>query len=466
VYSTAAIAFVGAALLVGTIIPGLRLYWPHHRDPVSRTDLGVALMTGALVAFAILVLQLMIQVRTQHDEHTRAAQADRQGLLLLLGRSGDLSGLSLPGRDLTDAFLNYKTLRGANFADAQMHGALLQEATLTAANLAGAKLRGATLARADARYANFSGADLDGAELTGANLDDASFADGVDSFGRTHTNLRDADLSNAQARADFENANLTDARLVATRLGPANLRGADLTGADLHLADLRGADLRGANLLHARNLDKVKDISFAVYDSQTQFPLDFEWASVRPRCDKARCTLPVDRAVQQGYYPAEIAPLRAALTNATKDLTCLPGWWVEDQQSRVVAYSPHKRASFKIVTAPLGAMTPEDWAGTFSRARHVEIPGVGVAGGTAYAERFVAEETIETNGGEAKRTQPVVGVFFRDSQGRGFGAFATAAAPVFPLFKRDFVKLFRALGIQGDLFPQLQGDKIGCDTRR
>ena len=76
--STSLIVAVGVALLIGTIIPGVRLYWPQHSDPVSRTDLGIALMTGALIAFAILALQVLIQIRSQNDANARQTQADRQ----------------------------------------------------------------------------------------------------------------------------------------------------------------------------------------------------------------------------------------------------------------------------------------------------------------------------------------------------------------------------------------------------
>jgi hypothetical protein len=57
------IVVIAVILIIGTIIPGVRLYWPRRRDPVSRSGLGVALMGGALTAFAVLVLQLMIQYR-------------------------------------------------------------------------------------------------------------------------------------------------------------------------------------------------------------------------------------------------------------------------------------------------------------------------------------------------------------------------------------------------------------------
>ena len=73
--STSAILVVAAILLISTVIPGIRLFWPQRRDPVSRTDLGVALMTGALIAFAVLVLQILVEFRARKDAEARAAEA-------------------------------------------------------------------------------------------------------------------------------------------------------------------------------------------------------------------------------------------------------------------------------------------------------------------------------------------------------------------------------------------------------
>ena len=129
------IAVVGVLLLIGTIIPGVRLYWPKHDDPVSRSDLGVALMGGALIAFAVLGLQLMIQFRSEKDARERQQQADRAALLLVLGQSPNLSGLDLHEEDLAEAYLNGKTLRGADLTGADLTKARVQDTDLVAADL-------------------------------------------------------------------------------------------------------------------------------------------------------------------------------------------------------------------------------------------------------------------------------------------------------------------------------------------
>src|SRR5215204_1988787 len=107
-FSTAVIAVAGILLLIGTIIPGVRLWWPQHADPVSRSDLGVALMTGALIAFAVLGVQVLIQVRSQRDVNAREDQADRAAPFLQLGRSQNLSDLDRQGKDMSSAYLKEK----------------------------------------------------------------------------------------------------------------------------------------------------------------------------------------------------------------------------------------------------------------------------------------------------------------------------------------------------------------------
>ena len=107
-YSTAVIAVAGVLLLLGTILPGVRLWWPQHSDPVSRSDLGIALMTGALIAFAVLGVQLLIQIRSQRDANAREDQADRAALILQLGRASNLSDLDLQDQDLSTAYLKEK----------------------------------------------------------------------------------------------------------------------------------------------------------------------------------------------------------------------------------------------------------------------------------------------------------------------------------------------------------------------
>lgn len=455
-FSTEVIVLAGLLLLVGTTIPGVRLYWPRRTDPVSRSDLGVALMGGALIAFAVLVLQLMIQIRTEADARDRQEQAERQSLLLLLGRSPNLAGLDLSEEDLEGAYLNEKVLRGANLAKAKMEEASLQDAILVAANLAAAQLDRAHLDRADLRYADLAGASLTGATLNGVRLDAATLSPRRDGDNVVRADLSRADLTNAWVRANLSGAVLKDAILVGARLAPANLEGADLTGADVEFADFRGANLKGANLEHVRNLDVAKDLSLVQYDRATRWPRGYTWQGVRPAeaCKAATCELaPAARPVRD-LDPA-LRPMHAALekTMTTSKRACLPGWWVDERTAAIDAHAPRKRATFTISTTPR-LDSAESVASLFDIPRSREIRGIAVRrAADTHAERF---ELVEGN-----RRETVVAVYFVDGR-TGFRMWGRAPTDEFPLFKRDFVKLFSVLGVDGDLFAELRGGKDGC----
>lgn len=448
--STGVIAIVGVLLLVATIVPGVRLWWPQRRDPVSRTDLGVALMTGALIAFAILALQLLVQVRSQRDANERADQADRQATLLLLGRSQNLAGLDLHKKDLTDAYLNGKVLDGAQLQDTPMGNASLEGTHLIGADLHGANLVHAQLERADLRYADLRGANLAGADLNGAKLDGAMLS---------HADLSGADLSNAYARADFDGATLVKARLVGTRLGPADLVGADLTGADLLLADLRGANLKGATL-STGTLSDAKDASFALFDSSTTWPKGYVWPipdGPHPSCEAATCTLARSSAPIHDV-PPQLASVRSRLQRTTRP-SCLPGWWLGDQLRTTGVYAPRGGASFTAHAQSLDpGMTPKGFASSFGAVPHATTIKAVTAAPRSRGKPTAAFARVVTAG----RTEEVE-VYFIDA-GVGFRLVAAAPTEVFPLFERDFIKLFRALGVRGDLFPSLRGDEASCRT--
>ena len=209
---------VGAGILATAVVPGVWLWWPSRRNASSRSELGVALMTGTLVAFSVLAVQVLYESRVSRlEELQRAAQttrdrrfqqqSERQSLELAVGMQHDLRELDLRGRNLSGFFLVRKQLQGA-----QLSGARLNEAVLTGSNLTGA-------AFVDAR-------------LRAAVLDDARLVEAV------------------LSRADLQGA---------------YLRGTTLRGADLSAADLRGADLTGATLRDAA-------LGGARYDATTTWP--------------------------------------------------------------------------------------------------------------------------------------------------------------------------------------------------
>ena len=108
-----AIGVIAAILLVGTVVPGVHLWWPTHQDPIRRSDLGLALMTGALIAFAVLIVQVLVDVRTRQDDRHRqaaaakqSAEAEKQSLQISL-ETNDLSGINLKQAKLADFYLRH-----------------------------------------------------------------------------------------------------------------------------------------------------------------------------------------------------------------------------------------------------------------------------------------------------------------------------------------------------------------------
>lgn len=189
------LALGGVAFLVLLVVSGTHLWWPLRGEQSSRGDVGTALMTGGVVAFAILLLQLSTDMRLRDVEERRAASDARQALLLQVAGTNRLAGARFEGRDLRDFYFVGKILTGANFEDADLRRAILSRAIL---------LR----------------ADLDGADLREANLTEAFLQDAF---------LNDADLNDGTI-----------------------LQGACLRGADLQKADLLGADVTAANLSFAQ----------------------------------------------------------------------------------------------------------------------------------------------------------------------------------------------------------------------
>lgn len=465
-FSTAVIALLGVLLLIGTVVPGMRLWWPRHGDLVSRSDLGIALMTGAVIAFSVFALQLVIQIRSQRDADARERQADKQALLLLLGRSSDLSGVDLREKDLSHAYLNEKVLRGGILEKATLTEVQLQDADLLGANLRRARLELAHLDRADLRFADFAGATLEGATLTGANLDAATLSPLREGNRLVGVNLNGADLSNASARgADLHRANLTEARLIGTRLAPANLQGANLQDADLEFADLRGANLKGADLSGA-NLDSIKDLSFAKFDRTTTWPEGFKWPTppdkggAKPFCPEGTCTLSKKRNV--GDLPPRLNRMLERLATAAGTPRCLPGWRIEQDPYVVLANWRDPRG---IARARFLVNLYDDVAGETARAWAQSLhAGVGVRP-IASIRADGAATTYAAHYDQYRKGQVRAIVAVWSVRGRyGFYFEGSASPALFPLFQRDFVKIFRVLGVHGEFFPALRGETNECRT--
>src|SRR4051812_46877142 len=157
--SISVVIIIAGAIVFVTVLPGAALWWPTRGHPDRRSDLGLALMSGAVIAFAVLAVQVMFDIRASDAEDERQAIGDRQNLQFQVARQRDLSSIALPGQDLS--------------------GFYLPDKKLTEANLEGTNLEGAVLPRSDLSRANIRGADFSGANLLGSKLTEAEGPDGL-----------------------------------------------------------------------------------------------------------------------------------------------------------------------------------------------------------------------------------------------------------------------------------------------
>ncbi|MBE9012889.1 pentapeptide repeat-containing protein [Pseudanabaenaceae cyanobacterium LEGE 13415] len=190
----------------------------------------------------------------------------------------DLSGVSLPGVNLsrstflnanfnaaklTSADFSYSVCQAANFHGANLTLADFSHSDLQAANLSKAELTRTDFSVANLQNANLSHADLRDSKLRCVNLNRANLSRvdlkyaklisaNLQSANLTSSDLSSTDLSGADLRnAELRQATLNRANLQGANLQGANLRWADLSGANLRWADLTGAKLSGANLTGA-----------------------------------------------------------------------------------------------------------------------------------------------------------------------------------------------------------------------
>jgi uncharacterized protein YjbI with pentapeptide repeats len=239
----------GTTVLLAMVLPALALWWPLRRDPDKRASLASSLFSGAVVAFAVLVVQISLDARLRAVERDRqdkqrakdekTAAADRRMAVQTWLDSKDVvRGVVLADRELRGLFFATRDLRWARFDGADLRGAHFDGATLKNVHFDGARMERATFMGAILTYADLSGAHLGHADFTGATL-------------------WDADLPAADLRA---------AVLASAKLNRADLSGAHMEEAVLIHADLRGAELAGAHLTGAR------------FDAQTRWPKGFDAA--------------------------------------------------------------------------------------------------------------------------------------------------------------------------------------------
>ena len=138
------------------------------RQADVRKDIGCSLLTGALLAGALGVVQI-------HLDKERDKEAATEQFRQSVGMTQHLEGLDPKGFH-PDLKLS---LGGAHLSGKILDRAKLEGVDLSKANLAEAKLRDANLKHADLRGASLFDADLTRAELQGADLRkaDLRFAD-------------------------------------------------------------------------------------------------------------------------------------------------------------------------------------------------------------------------------------------------------------------------------------------------
>lgn len=211
--------WIGVALVLLPVIPGLLLLWPTD----ARCELHPALVT---------IKRWSPWPINWPEPHLVLPGID------LSGREGVI----LDGRDLRCA-----DLQGADLGDASMRGV----------NLQGANLVGSVL----------SGVDMSPLEPLDPRLNrDVEPPIGIEAPSpELSTDLSHAFLDHAWLEGTF----LRKARMVRTSMRNAHLRGADLAGANLTGSDLSGADARAASFRSAVLSEAIFD--FAQLDAADFF---------------------------------------------------------------------------------------------------------------------------------------------------------------------------------------------------
>jgi hypothetical protein len=132
------------ALPTFVIAVGIWLWWGPNNDPRRNSDLGAALVGGAVVAFVVLAIQQMLSDATERRslQITLSMQNPLRDIDL---SKRDMTGFYLPGKDLSNANLRLTKLRGAELRDANLTDAKLERADLRDVDLSGATLTSVTL---------------------------------------------------------------------------------------------------------------------------------------------------------------------------------------------------------------------------------------------------------------------------------------------------------------------------------
>jgi len=134
----------------------------------SRTELGAALLSGAVVSLMVLVLPE--SVGESQPVEPSDARVDHAAV------TNDLRWMDGHGIDLYKAYLPHRDLTGADLDKATLTCANLFASTLLGARLVGASLDYSSLIRATLRSTDLDGSTFQGADLRDADLGGAHLA--------------------------------------------------------------------------------------------------------------------------------------------------------------------------------------------------------------------------------------------------------------------------------------------------
>lgn len=223
----------------------------------KRVDLGIALVSGAIIGGSILAAQYSLNARDRYLENLIADSEKRQNLIHTIGMSTDMSGIDLSGMHLDGVYLRGKRLDGANLIGTSLRNADLTDASLKDALLIGTDLRGAILA----------GTDFTGAIMYAADLSESTTRPGTvwlrpDEPASSESKIQHLDDDEARRLADqigyagpldeartwFEQLVVRRATFDRALLLGAILDRAELIGASFEKADLSGCSMNEANL--------------------------------------------------------------------------------------------------------------------------------------------------------------------------------------------------------------------------
>ena len=410
----------------------LRRVWP---------TLGAPILTGLVVSGGVLAIQLYFDAKATTRE-------ERRGLQLELGRSANLAGADLAGRDLSDFFLQRKALARANLAGAKLMDANLRGSNLVAADLRGAQLQRADLDNAKMRYAWLERADLTGATLQLARLPQAR---------ARSARFVDADLTLAWLAADLRDADFTRAKLVNADFDDAIVRDAHFMGADLDTTSFRNARLEGADFRGARRIGTA-DFSNATYDRETtHWPADFKPLG-HTGCRTRICRIP--SRPKQSFR--DISPLLETIER-TLERRSLPDEW----ESRA------DRVGFTFA-APLDAarFTGENFADIaagetleqFAASVNPDVAGLReIWAMSAVVDNTIAACIRRLTWRENRTSWTVVEVYFLNAS-YGFLFSARADSEAFHLYADQFSRLFEGLKVEPNPFrlPRAPAASNGC----